>query len=68
MCGCEQVKDKESWHRYRGIPTCEEARAWVREKGRERYARRLGRPVKPLGRRLGWVAGTPILVPEIDPL
>jgi hypothetical protein len=46
------------WHRRRGQQSCEHARELERAYNGARWTER----------REGWVTGTPILVPEVDPL
>lgn len=71
-CGCTDKRDREAWHRYWQTPICAGAREARRDYDRRKYARRRqreGRPVREHGeRRRGWVPGSAIEVPELDPL
>lgn len=76
-CKCAPMKDPADWHRRRDLALCAHALDVERARGREKYRRAQeakGLTVRPYagGRRPtgvdGWVPGSPILVPEIDPL
>lgn len=74
-CGCAERSDREAWHRRRQTPICDGAREARSDYDRRKYARRRqreGRPVREQSahgeRRLGWVPGSAIEVPELDPL
>jgi hypothetical protein len=55
-CPCtDRDRDRRAWHRYRGTPACEAARA-------QRRDRLAGEPEDR------WVPGTSVLVPETDEL
>lgn len=69
-CPCADRNDKEGFHRYRGEPLCPEAVDYARARSRRKYAARQarqGRTVTPMPSR-SWVAGSPILIDEVDPL
>lgn len=69
-CPCVERTDKAGWHRYRGAPMCPDAIEHERAKGRANYAARrarVGQTVTPMTAR-SWVPGSPIEMPEVDPL
>lgn len=68
VCGCYGKADPEGWHRYRGQRPCEQAADARRDYDRRKYARHrqaAGKTVTPHGT---WRTGSPIYVPEVDPL
>lgn len=68
-CACGGQRTSRSWHRVRGLPSCDAVRKQRAKEERERVSRhaKVAKPPKP-GSRPPWIEGSSILVPEIDPL
>lgn len=59
-CGCGGRRKGVEWHRARGEEPCDASREAAR-----RYDRSRQRPKRP---KRAWVPGSPIVLPELDPL
>ena len=74
-CACAKYKRPDEWHRRQGTEACYDALERRRANERAKYARQVkkaGRPaVRPwvrdgVGGR--WIAGSEVVLPEVDPL